>query len=176
MSNLEKVHLLFYRPDEEKWFSNKFPKLSDLIKTEEYQDLTFIDPPNNHTYILVGWMLITDHDTHIRVHMFETFIRGHNFGKLMLDKLDHDKNYYICDPIYSAFEYWYKIGEFEYIFENWCSDFDAATEEESNIKNKRFKTFMRSELDWDEWSYNKYIEYMCPDKNDDANSETRSDE
>lgn len=92
--------------------------------------------------------------------MFETFIRGHNFGELMLDKLPHDKNYYICDPIDSAFEYWKKIGKFDYIFEFWCDEFNATPEESADIKNKRFKSFMTSDLHWNERSYKEYIEYI----------------
>ena len=44
------------------------PKLTNLIKVEEYQNLIFADSPLKRQYILAGWSLITDHDTHVRIH------------------------------------------------------------------------------------------------------------
>jgi hypothetical protein len=58
MRNLEKVHMLLYRLEEDKYFSDTEPKLTNLIKGEEYQDLIFTDLKFKRQYILVGWTLI----------------------------------------------------------------------------------------------------------------------
>jgi hypothetical protein len=140
MRNLEKVHLLLYR-------LNDYP---DLLKEEEYKDLIF-----NNQYILVGWTLIEEYGNHVRIYMFEVFIKGHNFDELLLEKLN--KVYYIYNPI--DFDYWCKLGAFDEMFKSWQNIFDNESSDPQNII-VRFKDFLFDELGWSQKSFKRYIEFI----------------
>ena len=158
--NLDKVHLLIYQVEEEKYFLQDEPKFSTLIPIEEYQDLVFTDAPSDRHFILLGWALVSDDEKHVKIHIFDTFLRGHNFGELLIDKIyDLDKSIYISDPLPESFDYWAKHDFWLTMFPQWCDEFIATPEESDDVENKRFKKFVIEELQWDEWTYRRWLDW-----------------
>ena len=178
MRNLEKVHLLVYDLNEEKYMGPESPRLSTILPSHMYSDLIFSNSISEKEFIILGWCLLKETDEHVRVHMFEIFLQGPvfaleqtlNFGDLMYYKILEltNKYVYICDPIPKSFKYWIKIGLVDDMFESWCSEYNASREECSDMSNERFKEFLKDQLQWDEASierYNRYNRYIQDDEN-----------
>jgi len=145
--NIEKVHLLVYSLDEEKYYPDEWPKFTDLVPLGEYESLVFTDSPNSSRFVLLGWTMLTDHSKYFKMHFFDTFLGKHNFGELLWMKLPDEKNTYITDPISDFLDYWAE-HDWMCMFDSWCRDFNASEEEKWNLENPRFIEFLTKELQW----------------------------
>jgi len=158
--NMEKIFFLLYNLNID--YDNV---LVNLLDPEEYQDLIFNENINlfGKKYILLGWALITECDKYAKIDMFEIFLKNHNFGALLYDKIEEyfykiNKSVYISDPITNSINYWlYKIKVIDRMYD----DFN----EDDEIKN-----FLVNEMNWDESAIDNYFKNKDNSDEDDLSS------
>lgn len=153
--NLDKMYFLNYDILEEDYIKSDDKKLTNILPYSKYEDL-ILDQDKYRKIILVGFAMIDDrNDKYSSIVVFDIFLRGYNFGKLLYDKIvdnriDVGKSLFIYSPMDSSFKYWVKIGILDDLYARWIEMYDGdKTITNENIE-QNFRGFLSEQLHWED--------------------------